>query len=416
MRLLTLRDHSPRLLAAALITGTLALAGIEQAPPERSVKPAASDAVAAGHGGTAFEAGEDSVGVAVYAGDRIIRGYDPTPMLVVPVTAIARARHPVIDIHCHWWLARSAPAPEAMLAAMDEHNVAVAVNLSGGFGDGLAAMLAWCSVAPTRLLVFANIDFSRIDQPDFVESTVKELRDAHARGARGLKIFKDLGLTLRNGRGDLLTIDDPRLDAIWALCGELKWPVLIHSGDPAAFFEPIDGRNERWMQLARHPDWSFHGPQFPSRETLFEQRERVFGRHPGTTFIAAHLGDLSEDLARASALLEAHPNVVMDLSGRVAELGRQPYSARRFLIRHQDRILFGTDRYPGRTDQPRYQIYSRFLETADEYFKYYENDFPPTGEWRIYGVDLPDDVLRKIYFENAARVLGVPAIDSTAPR
>jgi len=401
------RDHSTRLLAAALVTGTLGLAELRHRPPERAPAPAASDATDAERPRPTLDAADDSFGIAVYAGDRMIRGYDPKPMLVVAETTIERARHPVIDIHCHWWLARSAPLPEAMLAAMDERNVAIAVNLSGGWGEGLAAMLSWCSVAADRLLVFANIDFSAVDDPDFSASTVKSLRDAHARGARGLKIFKDLGLTHRDGRGELLAIDDSRLDPIWTLCGELKWPVLIHSADPAAFFEPIDARNERWMQLARHPDWSFHGSQFPSRETLFEQRSRVFARHPGTTFIAAHLGDLSEDLARASALLDAHPNVVMDISGRVAELGRQPYSARRFLIRHQNRILFGTDRYPGRTEQPRYRIYFRFLETADEYFKYYENDFPPTGEWRIYGVELPDEVLRKIYFENAARVLGI---------
>ncbi len=353
------------------------------------------------------ETHQPHAGVAVYVGDEMIRGYDPTPMLVTPQTIIGRARFPVIDVHCHWWLGRRSPAAETMLAAMDAMNIAVAVNLSGGYGDALGAMLAWCAAAPDRLLVFANVDFARIDETDFADTTVAFLRDAKERGVRGLKIFKDLGLTIRDASGDLVPVDDPRLDPVWAACGELGLPVLIHSGDPAAFFEPVDERNERWMQLRRHPSWSFHGDAFPARDEVFAQRERVFGRHPGTTFIAAHLGDLADDLDRASALLDAHPNVVMDISGRVAELGRQPYAARRFLIRFQDRILFGTDRYPGRPDQPRERIYFRFLETDDEYFKYHDHAFPPTGEWRIHGVFLPDEVLRKIYFDNAARVLGI---------
>jgi len=346
-------------------------------------------------------------GVAVFVGHEMIRGYDPTAMLVTPETIIVRARFPVVDVHCHWWLGRRSPSVDAVLAAMDEMNIAVAVNLSGGWGDALGAMLAWCAAAPERLLVFANIDFSRIDEPAFGDEMTAFLRDAKSRGVRGLKIFKDLGLTIRDGSGALVPVDDPRLDPIWRACAELELPVLIHSGDPAAFFEPVDERNERWMQLKRHPSWSFHGDEFPDREEVFAQRERLFARHPGTTFIAAHLGDLAEDLERAGALLDAHPNVVMDISGRVAELGRQPYSARRFLIRYQDRVLFGTDRYPGRPDQPRERIYFRFLETDDQYFKYHDHPFPPTGEWRIHGVFLPDEALRKIYFENAARVLGI---------
>ncbi|HMN96891.1 MAG TPA: amidohydrolase family protein [Phycisphaerales bacterium] len=351
-------------------------------------------------------AAEDA-GIAVYVGTEMIRPYDPVPMLAVPESAIERARHPAIDIHCHWWLSRRFPAPEAMLAAMDRFNVAIAVNLSGGWGESLDAMLAWCSAAPDRLLVFANLDLARIDEPEFAVDSVAALRHAKRRGARGLKVFKDLGLTLRDRSGALVAVDDPRLDPIWAACGELGLPVLIHAGDPAAFFEPVDARNERWMQLRRHPDWSFHGPGFPDRATLFAQRSRLFERHRGTTFIAAHLADHAEDLAAASRLLEAHPNVVMDIAGRVAELGRQPYSARSFLIRWQDRVLYGTDRYPGRPDQPRERIYYRFLETSDEYFRYHDHPFPPEGEWRIYGVELPDDVLRKIYLENAARVLGL---------
>jgi predicted TIM-barrel fold metal-dependent hydrolase len=178
-------------------------------------------------------------------------------------------------------------------------------------------------------------------------------------------------------------------------------PVLIHSADPLAFFQPIDRNNERLMQLGRHPDWSFYGPQFPDREEVLAQRNRVLARHPGTSFIGAHLGGNAEDLAALGEVLDRYPNFVVDISGRVAELGRQPYSARRFFLKYPDRILFGTDRYPGRPDQPRHRVYYRFLETQDEYFEYHEHDFPPTGEWRIHGIFLPDDVLEKVYHLNA---------------
>jgi predicted TIM-barrel fold metal-dependent hydrolase len=184
-------------------------------------------------------------------------------------------------------------------------------------------------------------------------------------------------------------------------------PVLMHTGDPAAFFRPVDRHNERWMQLRRHPEWSFAGEGFPGLDELFAQRDRVMRRHPETTFIGAHVASSAEDLAAAARVLDEHPNFFVDIAGRVAELGRQPYTARRFFIEYQDRILFGTDRYPGRPDQPRYAIYFRFLETADEYFDYFDHPFPPEGEWKIYGIDLPEQVLKKVYHENASRLLGI---------
>jgi predicted TIM-barrel fold metal-dependent hydrolase len=261
------------------------------------------------------------------------------------------------------------------------------------------------AVAPDRLLIFANVDFKRIDELDFGKAAAAELEHARELGARGLKIFKSLGLTIKDMSGQVVAIDDPRLDPIWDICGKLKMPVLIHAADPVAFFRPVDRRNERWMQLKRHPDWSFHGPGFPTYEQVLAQQDRMIARHPQTVFISAHLSNSGEDLARLSRWLDETPNVYVDISGRVPELGRQPYAARRFLIRYQDRVLFGTDRYPGRADQPRNRIYYRFLETDDEYFDYYDHPFPPEGEWKIHGVFLPDEVLRKIYHENAERAL-----------
>lgn len=344
-------------------------------------------------------------GRAVYVGHEMLLDYDPTPTLVTKETHLDRPKFPAIDIHCHWSLDQD---PSAMLAAMDELGIRAAVNLSGGFGEKLDAMLAkFHAAAPDRLLIFCNLDFAGIDDPDWSRRAVAELERGRRAGASGLKIFKSLGLTLKDKSGAVIRVDDPRLDPVWAKCGELGMPVLIHSADPLPFFQPIDRHNERWMQLKRHPSWSFHGDNFPDRDDVLEQRNNVVKRHPGTIFIGAHMGESGEDLARLSRWLDEMPNFYVDISGREGEIGRQPYAARRFFIEHADRILFGTDRYPGRPDQPRERLYYRLLETDDEYFKYYDHPFPPTGEWNIYGLFLPDDVLRKVYHENARRALGL---------
>jgi predicted TIM-barrel fold metal-dependent hydrolase len=323
-------------------------------------------------------------------------------MLQTPRNPVERARFPVADVHCHWG---PDVDPEALIAAMDRLNVSYAVNLSGGWGEALDAMLErFEHFAPDRFAILANVDFSEIDEPGFGAKWAGLLEAAHAKGAAGLKIFKNLGLTIKDASGAVVKIDDARLDPIWAKCGELGMPVLIHSADPLAFFDPIDRNNERLMQLGRHPDWSFYGPEFPDREDVLAQRNRVLEKHPGTTFIGAHLGGYAEDLAALGRLLDRYPNFVVDITGRVAELGRQPYTARRFFLKYADRILFGTDRYPGRASQPRYRPYFRFLETDDEYFEYHEHDFPPTGEWRIHGIFLPDDVLEQVYHLNADRI------------
>ncbi len=350
------------------------------------------------------DAREPPMGQAIFVGDTVLKPYDPTPALVTDETPIARAKYPATDIHAHW---PASIEPAALLKAMDDLGVERAVNLSGGFGEPLDRMLArYHDAAPGRLVIFANIDFSRIDEPGFGSAAVAMLERAKARGAAGVKIFKSLGLTIKDRSGRIVPIDDARIDPIWDACGRLGLPVLIHSADPVAFFQPIDARNERWLQLKRHPDWSFHGPAFPARDEVLAQRDRVIARHPRTTFIGAHFGDNAEDLAALSQRLERMPNFVVDLSAREAEIGRQPYTARRFFLRWQDRVLFGTDRYPGRPDQPRHRLYYRLLETDDEYFKYYDHAFPPTGEWRVYGLHLPDDVLEKVYRTNADRVLG----------
>jgi hypothetical protein len=347
-------------------------------------------------------ASEDEAGE---LGERILQlnqDYQPRSMLQTPQHPVSRARLPVADVHCHW---SGDVAPEALVADMDRLGIAYAVNLSGGWGEQLDTLLErYKRFAPDRFEILANVDFSEIDQPGFGAKWAGFLEEAKAKGAAGLKIFKNLGLTIKDASGEVVPVDDPRLDPIWAKCGELGMPVLMHSADPLAFFEPIDRHNERLMQLGRHPDWSFYGPEFPGREEVLAQRNRVLEKHPGTSFIGAHLGGNAEDLAALGEILDRYPNFVVDISGRVAELGRQPYTARRFFLKYADRILFGTDRYPGRASQPRYRPYFRFLETDDEYFEYHEHDFPPTGEWRIHGIFLPDDVLEKVYHLNADKL------------
>lgn len=354
--------------------------------------------------GAAFAAGDEPpAGRAVYAGDELLKDYQPRPSLVAAQTKVDKPRFPAIDVHCHW----SEPvSPDLLLRAMDDLGVEKSVNLSGGWGAALDRMLArYHDRSADRLLIFANIDWTEVDEPDFAAVRAKELAEYHARGVAGLKIFKGLGLTDRDGSGRLIAIDDPRLDPVFRACAELKIPVLIHSADPPPFFQPVDRLNERWMQLKRHPDWSFFGPQFPPRDEVLAQRDRRIERHPDTVFIVAHMAEHADDLARLGAFLDAHPNAYVDLSAREAEIGRQPFSARRFLVKYADRILFGTDRYPGRPDQPRHRIYYRLLESEDEYFDYYDHPYPPTGEWKIYGLNLPDDVLRKVYRDNALRAL-----------
>lgn len=345
----------------------------------------------------------DGTGRAVYTKDELLKNYDPQPQLVTKQTTLATPKFPVIDIHCHWTLQQD---PKLLLKAMDDTGVTRAINLSGGSGSNLDHMLKrFHAAAPDRLLIFCNIDFKAIDDPDFASKTVAYLERARANGASGLKIFKGFGLTNKDKSGKRIAVDDPRLDPVWEKCAELNMPVLIHSGDPPAFFQPIDRMNERWLQLKRHPDWSFFGPEFPSFKEVMDEHFRMIGKHPRTVFISAHLANLGDDLDALAKRLDEHPNVYVDFSGRVEELGRQPYAARKFMLKYQDRVMFGTDRYPGRLDQPRNVIYYRFLETDDEYFFPFDHAFAPSGDWRIYGVFLPDEVLKKVYTTNAERAL-----------
>ena len=338
--------------------------------------------------------------------------FEPRSALQVGETRIEKARFPVIDFHAHLtW--QNASKPEQLLEVMNRRNLRTLVNLTGGLGAKLRDGIGRFDKAfPGRFLTFTEPAWHRANEPDFAKARADLIHQAKRDGARGLKILKTLGLYLRDPQGKLIKVDDPRFDPMWDACGQLNLPVAIHVSDPIAFFRPIDRFNERFEELNNHPDWSFHGKDFPSNEELLAARDRVIARHPKTTFVVLHVGNYSENLAHVGASLDRFPNMHVDIGARVGELGRQPRTSRKFFEKYQDRILFGTDATPNGVEYPQqlygdelYQIYFRFLETEDEYFDYAPARIPPQGRWRIYGIALPDGVLRKVYHANAERVL-----------
>ena len=334
----------------------------------------------------------------------LLRDFKPQSMLHVPVHNIQRARFPVIDVHNHVNDARSSPQehipPADVVATMDHCNIKTIVSLTGQWGESLKKVVdEMVKPYPGRFMVFTQLDWTNLDAPDFGQQMVRQIDDAVARGARGLKITKEFGLLVRYKSGKLLAIDDPKLDPIWEECGRLGIPVAIHVTDPEAFFHPLDNTNERYEELIDNPDWLFYGPKFPSKEAILEARNRMFARHPNTTFISLHVGNWPENLDYVSDVLNRLPNAVVEFGAREAELGRQPRRARKFFLQYQDRILFGTDMAPS---GELYRNYFRWLETGDEYFDYYAA--PEQGRWKIYGLDLPDEVLEKVYHLNAERI------------
>ena len=270
------------------------------------------------------------------------------------------------------------------------------------------------TTSPT--FTFTEPWYDRAAEPEYAKFQGEELARAHTDGARGLKVVKTIGLYLRERitDGPLVKVDDPRFDPMWEAAGALKMPVAIHTSDPEAFFLPIDRFNERYEELHNHPDWSFHGKDFPSNQELLEARNRVYAKHPRTQFISLHVGNDAENLAYVSECMDKFPNMQVELGARIGELGRQPRTSTKFFDKYQDRILFGTDATPHGDETPQqvynealYEIYFRFLETEDEYFDYAPAPVPPQGRWRIYGIGLSDQILKKVYYQNAERLLGL---------
>jgi predicted TIM-barrel fold metal-dependent hydrolase len=339
----------------------------------------------------------------------LLSDYRPRSKLVLPLTLVERPRFPVFDAHNHLdeeyvaWNKRPLPA---LLADLDAADVRMVVDLAGWRSSEKVVnrhLDQFKAAAPERFCVFGGVQWSAWPEHGdrFGEWAAARLRAQAARGVQGLKIWKNLGLKVRDQHGGLVDVADPRLDPLWAAAGELRLPVLIHVADPVAFFDPLDQFNERWEELRGYPDWQFPSPPYPSFLSLVEGLARVVERHPATTFIGAHMGCYVENLAWVGALLDRCPNFHVDIT-RLNELGRQPYTARHFFLRYADRILFGTDEG---VNLAAYRMYYRFLETEDEYFDYDPGGIPQLGRWCIYGLSLPDDVLQKVYSANAARVI-----------
>jgi len=331
--------------------------------------------------------------------------YQPKSTLVVKEHKIERAKFPFIDIHSHHWNPTKEEVRK-LVKEMDTINLQVMVNLSGGTGEGLKRTVAVMKgLYPDRFVIFANMNYDDLDTPGFGKRAAARLEQDVKNGAQGLKIFKNFGMELKYASGNRVHVDDPEFDPVFEKCAELGIPVLIHVAEPSAFFDPWDYNNERWLELKQFPGRARPSTKYPSFDTLIAERDRLFARHPKTNFIAAHLGFHGNDLQRLGKLFDANPNVSVDIAAVLAELGRQPYSAHDFLVKYQDRVLMGKDIY----EVNEYKWYFRALETRDEYFEYYRQRH---AFWRIYGFQVPDEVLKKVYYKNALKL--VPGIDGKA--
>lgn len=332
-----------------------------------------------------------------------VEEYNPASTLNVQEHLLTKAKFPFIDVHNHQF---TMPVQnlDKLVKDMDDLNMAVMVNLSGFRGKYLEWSLDNVNDKYSdRFTLFMNIDFELLDDEGWPNETLAMMEEAVKMGVKGLKVYKNLGLTETDNEGNRIKVDDPRLDPIWTKCGELGIPVLIHTGEPAAFWLPKDKKNERWLELKQYPSRYKDPDKNPSFEEVMGEQHNVFRKHPNTKFIAAHLGWFGNDLPRLGKLLDEMPNVYTELGAVLAELGRQPVTARAWLIDYQDRVLMGKDTYK----KEEYYTYFRVLETNDEYFDYYRKRH---AHWKMYGLALPDSVLQKIYYRNAINI--IPGIDA----
>jgi len=328
--------------------------------------------------------------------------YNPTSTLVVPSNEVKRAKFPFIDVHSHQFRMATQDLSQ-LIMDMDKLNMAVMVNLSGGSGEDLKNALANVNKNyPKRFVVFANIDFKGVGNSGWIGNAVRQLGEDVKNGARGLKIYKSLGLRNKDVNGNRLAIDDPRLDPIWTKCGELGIPVLIHVADPKSFWDPMDSKNERWLELKTRPRRKRSDTDPVPWQQLINEQHSMFKKHPNTKFINAHMGWYANNLKRLGELMEEMPNMYVGIGAVIAELGRQPKNANKFFVKYQDRILFGKDSWK----PEEFPTYFRVLETDDEYFPYYKKYH---AFWSMYGLDLPEEVLKKVYYKNAIQL--IPGLD-----
>ena len=330
--------------------------------------------------------------------------YNPPSTLIVPGHKVSKAKFPFIDVHNHQF---SMPDMDlsTLIKEMDKLNMKVMVNLSGQSGETIKKSVANINKHfPKRFIVFANVDFKRVGETGWADKAAKQLEEDVKNGANGLKIYKSLGFSVTDINGKRVMVDDARLDPVWKKAGELKIPVLIHTADPKSFWDPMDENNERWLELSTHPNRKKDAANPAPWDTLIAEQHRLFKKHPNTTFIAAHFGWYPNDLQKLGQLMDEMPNIVVEFGAVIAELGRQPRAARKFFTKYQDRILFGKDSWV----PEEYATYFRVLETEDEYFPYHKKYH---AFWAMYGIGLPDDILKKIYYKNALRI--IPNLDKT---
>lgn len=330
--------------------------------------------------------------------------YRPESTLVAEEHLVPRAKFPAVDFHGHPGNIVNPEALAELVAAMDELNVGVMIAANNVSGESLVQAVEAIAASPwpDRVRVMTGIDFRDVG-PGWAERAVAQLEADKAAGAVAIgEISKSLGLRYRKADGSRLAIDDPDLDPVWEAAGRLGLPVFIHTADPSEFFEPFDNTNERWLELALFPNRRYPQDEFPSFEQLVEERDNLFRRHPNTIFVTAHLGWHAADLGRLGRLMDELPNVYAEIGAVLYDIGRQPRGAHDFFVRYQDRLLFGKDSF-----QPNeYPYYWRVLETEDDHFDYYRDYH---AYWKLYGIGLPDEVLRKLYFENAVRIMpGLP--------
>lgn len=334
--------------------------------------------------------------------------FQPRSLMVAGRQAPSRPRFDTIEFHGHIGSGPFAEIPSNMVQRMSAFHIRTFVNLSL-FTTTRKAYLELRNKSGNNpnILHFVGFNWGHMKEPDFGRAMAEDLEQIAQEGVKGVKLWKNFGLKERTADGKLLAMDDPRLDPLWDVCAKYRLIVAVHTADPPAFFLPVDGTNERFDELARKPEWSFHSPELPTFAEIMAQRNRLFARRPDVRFVALHMGEFAHDLAQADDLLTRHPNVSVDIAQRIDELGRQPRAARAFILKHQDRILYGTDNTDGLTDTEKVRIYWQFLETSDEYFDYHSQGKSRKGLWKIYGLELPDNVLEKIYYRNAARLLGI---------
>lgn len=329
--------------------------------------------------------------------------YNPVSTLVVPEHKVTRAKFPFIDVHNHQFRMPEMDL-KSLITEMDKLNMKVMVNLSGQSGDRIVSSVKNIKTNfPGRFLVFANVDFRKVGEPGWAEAAARQLEEDVKNGASGLKIYKSLG-TSNDIHGKRVPVDDPRLDPVWKKAGELKIPVLIHTADPKSFWDPKDSTNERWLELATHPRRQHINDEPAPWQQLIDEQHRMFRKHPNTIFINAHFGWYANNLAKLSQLLDEMPNMYIEFGAIIAELGRQPRAAKAFFEKFQDRILFGKDSWV----PEEYSTYFRVLETEDEYFPYHKKYH---AFWAMYGMGLPDNILKKIYYKNALRI--IPNLDGS---